>query len=209
MTQLLLLRHGMTTWANSGRLAGWTPGVHLNDEGCRQAEALSVRLAAEKLAAIYSSPLERAVETAQIVAAPHELDAVVENGLGEVHYGEWSGKRFRQLMRTRLWKIIQTTPSLARFPGGESIREMQARAVGAVERVHMAHRKGVVALVSHGDIISVIIAHYAGMHLDLYQRLVIGLASLSVVTLEEEGARIISINDTGHYTQSKEGVEKK
>jgi probable phosphoglycerate mutase len=163
-----------------------------------------------KLAAIYSSPLERAVETAQAVVAPHSrLDVMIENDIGEVHYGEWNGKRLRRLERTRLWKIIQTTPSFARFPGGESIREMQARAVAAVERIRLAHPEGAVALVSHADVISVIIAHYAGMHLDLYQRLVIWPASLSIIVLHEGGPKIVSVNDTSHYTQLDEGVGEK
>jgi probable phosphomutase (TIGR03848 family) len=207
VTRLLLIRHGTNDWVDSGRLAGWTPGISLNDEGRRQAEALGDRLASVKLATVYSSPLERAVQTAQAVLAPHpRLDLRIENDIGEVHYGEWSGKRLRRLERTRLWKVVQATPSLARFPGGESICEMQARAVGAVERIRAAHPEETVALVSHGDVISVIIAHYAGMHLDFYQRLVIAPASLSIIVLHEGGPRIVSINDTSHYTPSNEGV---
>jgi probable phosphomutase (TIGR03848 family) len=210
VTQLLLIRHGMNDWVGSGRLAGWTPGVYLNDEGRRQAEALGARLASVNLAAVYSSPLERAVETAQAIVSPHpRLDVMIENDVGEVHYGEWNGKRLRRLERTRLWKIIQATPSFARFPGGESIREMQARAIAAVERIRFAHPEGTVALVSHGDVISVIIAHYAGMHLDLYQRLVIWPASLSIIILHEGGSKIALVNDTSHYTQLDEGVGEK
>jgi probable phosphoglycerate mutase len=181
--------------------------VHLNDEGRRQAEALGTRLASIKLTAIYSSPLERAIETAQYVAAPHpKLDVFIENDIGEVHYGEWNGKRLKRLARTRLWEIVQTAPSVARFPGGESIREMQARVVGAVERIQMTHQDGNVALISHSDVISVIIAYYAGMHLDLYQRLVIWPASLSIIVLHDGRPKIISVNDTSHYAQSDEGV---
>lgn len=202
MARLLLIRHGMNDWVGAGRLAGWTPGVHLNDEGRRQAELLGARLAPVELAAIYSSPLERAIETAQAIAAPHpRLDVIIENDLGEVHYGEWNGKRLKRLVRTPLWKVVQATPSIARFPGGESIQEMQARVVGAVERIYMVHPEDTIALVSHGDVISVVIAHYAGIHLDLYQRLTIWPASLSVIVVHKGGPKVIMVNDTSHHTQ--------
>jgi probable phosphoglycerate mutase len=184
----------------SGRLAGWTPEVHLNEEGQRQAEALGNRLATASLRAVYSSPLERAVETAQAIISHHPaLTLQIDEGVGEVRYGKWTGQRLRQLARTRLWRVVQTCPSAARFPEGESIREMQVRAVGALECIASQHPGGMVAVVSHADVIKALVAHYAGMHLDLFQRIVISPASISIVGLGRMGPRIIRLNDTSHY----------
>lgn len=210
MTQVLLIRHGVNDWMSAGRLAGWTPGVHLNEEGRRQAEALGARLAPMELASVYSSPLERAVETAQAIVDHHPgLKITIARDLGEVHYGEWNGKRLRRLRRTRLWGIVQQTPSIARFPGGECIRETQTRAVGAVERIVTTYPGGIVGLVSHGDVIRAIIAYYAGMHLDSYHRLAIDPASLSIIAVRDNRPVIMLLNDTSHYAAVDEGHESK
>ena len=199
MTTLLLIRHAQNEWVSSGKLAGWTPGVHLNEEGRRQAVLLGERLADAKLQAVYSSPLERAVETAQAIIERHNaLEVCIHQGVGEVDFGEWQGKRLRQLARTRLWKVVQNYPSGARFPGGESIREMQFRVVGALEEIAASHPRSVVAVVAHSDVIKAMMAHYMGMHLDLFQRLMIAPASISIVALGRMGPRIIRLNDTAH-----------
>lgn len=202
MTQLFLIRHATNDYVKSGRLAGWTPEVHLNDKGQEQATALGKRLAEVRLTAVYSSPLERTVETAQAVAAPHKLDVQIDEELGEVHYGAWTGKKLRQLRRTRLWKVVQQYPSGARFPDGESIRETQARVVGALERIAAQHPKGRVAAVAHSDVLKLAVAHFAGMPLDMYQRLVIDPASLSVIWLGRMGPRIVLMNDTSHLPRT-------
>lgn len=200
MIQLLLIRHAENDYIRSGRLAGWTPGVHLNDDGKRQAEALGQRLAAAKFQAVYSSPLERAVETAQAVVQHHSgLNLLIEDDIGELRCGQWTGQSLRQLARTRLWQIVQHCPSRARFPDGESIREMQARAVGAIERIAEHHLTGKVAVVSHADVIKAMVAHYAGMPLDMFQRIVVSPASISVIGLHKMGVAILRLNDTSHY----------
>ncbi len=202
LTQLLLIRHAQTDWIGK-RLAGWTPAVHLNEEGRRQAQALGERLAAFKLQAVYSSPLERAVETAQAILSHHpKLELQIEPDLGEVRYGQWEGQRIRKLARTRLWQVIQHVPSAARFPQGESLRAVQFRVVNVLETIAARHPQGQVAVVSHADVLKVAIAHYAGIPLDLFQRLVISPASLSILWLNHMGARILCLNDTSHCTAS-------
>jgi probable phosphomutase (TIGR03848 family) len=205
MTRLLLIRHADNDWVRSGRLAGWTPDIHLNETGQRQAEALGERLAAAKLRAVYSSPLERAVETAQAVLKHHpDLELRIEEGLGEVHFGAWTGKRLRKLARTRLWQVVQGYPSGMRFPKGESFHEMQARVVGTLERIAGEHPQGTVAIFSHSDVIKAVVAHYAGMHLDLFQRIVISPASISIIDLHRMRPFIVRLNDISHYDHQRE-----
>jgi len=200
VTTLLLIRHAQNEWVRTGKLAGWTPGVHLNDEGNKQAELLGERLAHAKLQAVYSSPLERAVETAEAILKHHsQLTIQIHEGVGEVDFGDWQGKRLKQLSRTRLWQVVQNYPSGARFPNGESFREMQFRVVGALEEITQQNPRGMVAVVAHSDVIKAMMAHYLGMHLDLFQRLIISPASISIVALGRMGPRIVKVNDTAHY----------
>ncbi len=196
MTRLLLIRHAQNDWVGD-RLAGWTPGVHLNDEGRRQAAALAQRLAEVEMAALYSSPLERAVETAEAIAAPHGLEVQLRDGVGETRYGEWTGRSLEELAKTELWPVIQVYPSGARFPGGETLREVQARAVAELDAIRADHPQGNVGVVSHADVIKLAVAHYIGVHLDLFQRLVVSPASLTILAFERFGPRLIRFNDTG------------
>lgn len=197
MTQLLLIRHAVNDVMKEKKLAGWTPGVHLNDEGREQAEALAERLRNIPIKAIYSSPLERTRETADPLARALELDVRVRDGLGEVKYGEWTGRSLEELSKLDEWKIVQIYPSGMRFPGGEAIREMQARVVNELEAIAAEHPRDIVAVVSHADVIKAVLAHYLGVHLDLFQRIIIDPASVSVVALSRFGPRIVRINDTG------------
>jgi probable phosphoglycerate mutase len=155
--------------------------VHLGDQGLREARALAERLAPLEIHAIYSSPLERCMETAAVVAEPRGLKVETVEDLGEVRFGDWTGKELQELARTDLWRVVQSHPSGARFPDGESILEMQTRAVLACERLRAAHPDGTVAVCSHADVIKAIVAHYLGMHLDLFQRLVVGTASVTAL----------------------------
>ncbi len=196
MTDLLLIRHATNDWVGD-RLAGWTPGVHLNEPGRSQATSLADRLAAWPLRAIYSSPLERAVETAQAVAGRHGLDVMIEEGVGESRYGDWTGQSIEDLAKTPEWLQVQFTPGLARFPNGESLGEMQARAVAAVERLRRLHPASVMAIFSHADVIKAVAAYYAGIPFDLFQRLVIDTASVTWVRFTPHGPRIMRLNDTG------------
>jgi probable phosphoglycerate mutase len=198
MTILFIIRHGHTDWADK-KLAGWLPDVHLNEMGLQQAEALVARLAPVKIDAIYSSPLERALETAAPLARARGMKMLKLPDIGEVRYGDWQGKPLSQLSKKKEWATVQHTPSLMRFPNGESIREMQSRAVAAVERVVTEHPKDSVALFSHGDVIKAIVTHFIGMPLDTFQRLMIAPASVSVLAIGKSYARLVRLNDTGPF----------
>ena len=190
---LLLIRHATNDWVGK-RLAGWTPGVHLNDEGRAQAEALAQRLAAIPLAAIYSSPLERTLETAERLAAPHGLTVETREALGESRIGDWTGRELEELQKDELWPVVQVYPSGVRFPGGESMRETQARFVAELDAIREAHPEQTVAVVSHSDPIKMAVAYYAGFSLDLFQRVVISPASVTALAFSRFGPRLICMN---------------
>jgi probable phosphomutase (TIGR03848 family) len=198
MTNLLLIRHGTNDLQKQHVLAGWTPGIHLNQEGREQAEALARRLAPVEIAAVYASPLERTFETAEIVAAPHKLQVSVREGLGEVRYGRWSGESLERLQKRKMWRAVQFTPITVRFPGGEALCEMQSRIVAELESLRTQHPKQTIAVVTHADVIKACVAHYVGLHLDLFQRLIVGPASLTVLSLGDAMPRLVCLNDTGH-----------
>jgi probable phosphoglycerate mutase len=196
MTLLFLVRHGLT--ADTGkRLTGWKPGIHLSDRGREQAEQVADRLARARLRAIYASPIERCLETAAPLARLTRLPVGTLQELGEVRYGRWTDRPIKQLVRTRLWRVVQQTPSHVRFPDGESLREVQVRAVDAIERIVGAHPRARVAVVTHADVIRLLLAHFAGVHLDLFQRLMVDPASISIVAAGEGTPRIVRVNDTG------------
>lgn len=197
MTQLLLIRHATNDWVGD-RLAGWTPGVCLNARGRAEAAALAARLEGYRIDAVYASPLERTHETADYLAAPRGITIHDLADVGEVRFGSWTGQRLDALRKDPLWTRIQHAPSITRFPGGESLGEVQDRAVAAVEAIRAAHPapEAVAAIVSHADVIKAIIAHYAGVHLDLFQRFSVAPASLSVVRFTEHGPRWLTIGAT-------------
>jgi probable phosphoglycerate mutase len=196
MALLLLVRHALTE-ATGRRLSGSTPGIHLSTDGEAQAGGLAQRLAALRIDAVYSSPLERCMETATAIAGPRDLVARPVRELQEVGYGEWTGRSFAQLTRTALWKKVQQSPSSVRFPGGETLVEAQRRGVSALEALAARHPRGTVAIVSHADLIRLALAHYAGVHIDLFQRIVVSPASVSAVLLGDRIPRILRVNDTG------------
>ncbi len=209
MTHLLLIRHGANDAQKEHILAGWTPGLHLNQTGQAQAQALAQRLSSVEIAAIYASPLERTQETAEIVATHHHhLPVITREGLGEVRYGRWTGQSLEQLRQRKLWRTVQITPSQAQFPGGERMYEMQTRIVSELEHLHAQHPKQTIAVISHADVIKAAVAHYVGLHLDLFQRLVISPASLTTVALGGSMPHLLCLNDTGHLAPVVEGEEK-
>lgn len=195
MMNLLLIRHGANDWVGE-RLAGWTPDVHLNEEGRAQAAALAKRLADVPLNAVYSSPLERTLETAQPIAQTHNLTVQIRESLGESQYGAWTGKSLKELKDDKLWPVVQIYPGGARFPGGESLREVQTRMVIELDAIRDAHPEQTVAVVSHSDPIALAVAHYAGLPLDLFQRLHISPASVTAFSFTEYGPRLIFLNYT-------------
>jgi probable phosphoglycerate mutase len=193
VTTFFLVRHAVTSHTGK-KLTGWMEGVSLTDEGRQQAVAVGERLADVELEAIYSSPIARTVETAQAIASHHGLRVKTARKLGEVEYGKWTDKSLKVLARTKLWSTVQRWPSAARFPDGETLREVQTRAVDEIERLAEEHPKGAVCCVSHGDVIKLILAHYLGVHIDLFQRIVVAPASISVFALSERGPAILSLN---------------
>jgi probable phosphoglycerate mutase len=200
-TTLLLIRHAHNPLLDQHRLGGWTPGVHLTDRGRAEAQALGQRLAKAAIAAVYSSPLERAFETAEYVASPHGLAVKTVDGLAESQCGEWTGQPVDEVTKTELWRQFQLFPSTARFPGGESIMELQSRMVAAFEEIRLAHPGQTVALVSHSDPLKTAVAYYIGIPLDLYQRLVVHPASLSELSFTPNGPRLLRCNDCAHIPQ--------
>lgn len=195
MTLLYLIRHGETDWIGK-RLPGWLPGVHINDRGRAQAAALARVLEGQRLHAIYTSPLERARQTARPLARARGLTPRRLAGLGEVRSGRWEGQSLGNLRRRKLWAVIQHAPSLARFPEGESFAEVQTRVVAALEGLRRAHPRGAVACFSHADVIKLAVAYYLGLPLDQFQRLSIAPASISVVQVSVSHARLLCLNDT-------------
>ena len=194
MTTLFLVRHAVTSHTGH-KLTGWMEGVGLTAEGKKQAEIAAKGLAHVDFDAIYASPIDRTMETAKAIAKPHGMRVRSSRGLGEVQYGGWTNRSLKSLMKTKLWETVQRFPSQARFPDGESIREVQARAVGEIEKIVAEHPDGKVCCVSHGDVIKLIAAHYLGVHIDLYQRIVIGPASVSVIAIGKHGPHILALNN--------------
>lgn len=178
-------------------LSGRRTGIDLSDAGRTQAEGAAERLASLPVAAVYASPLERCRQTADVVAARHGLTVAEVTGLAEADYGEWTGQKIDTLRTTELWKQIQVTPSAVRFPGGESVREMQSRAVAAVEGLVAAHPGQLIVAVSHADPIKAVVAHFTGVHLDLFQRLFVAPASCTVLRFSGGAAALVKLNDTG------------
>jgi probable phosphomutase (TIGR03848 family) len=207
---VLLVRHGRTTANASGTLAGWTPGIGLDEVGRAQSQSLAERLAAVPLAAVVTSPLQRCQETvAELITVPGPKGAtrpvpLVDDRLGEARYGDWTGRPLKELAKEPLWRVVQAHPSAVTFPGehGESMLAMQLRAVEAVRQhdaaVASEHGEDAVwAAVSHGDIIKSLLADALGMHLDAFQRIVVDPCSVSIVRYTPLRPFALRINDTG------------
>lgn len=195
MTTLFLIRHAENDFMRQHKLAGWLPGIHLNDRGLAQAQALVPLFESARLEAVYSSPLERALETAAPVARAHGLSVQRRADLGEIQYGRWQGQPLSRLRRLKLWTQVQTAPSLVTIPEGESFRHAQARMIEVLERLRAQHR-GAIACFSHADPIKLALSHFLGQPLDLFQRLMIDPASVSTLAFAEGRVRVIGINDT-------------
>lgn len=185
MTTLFLIRHGLTAVTGS-RLYGRTPGIHLDE-----------RFEGVRLNALYSSPLERCVETLEPVAEARGLEIRISDALIEMDAGDWTGRTLPSLRRVKLWNTVQRNPSRFHFPGGESFVDAEARVLDELERIVARHPNGRVAVGTHGDIVRVLISHYTGAHLDQFQRVMADPASVSVVQLGEGTPGILLVNDTG------------
>ena len=196
MTTFLLIRHGANDTVGKS-IAGRMPGIHLNAEGQAQAERLAERLAAVPLAAIYASPLERTWETAEYIARRAGQEVRRCEAILEIDYGEWTGLDIRRVLDEEHWKHYNSFRSGTRIPSGELMLEAQARIVVELARLRALHSQETIALVSHGDLIRAAIAYYAGIPLDLFSRIEISCASVSVLVLHDYGARLLKLNDTG------------
>ncbi len=216
MATLLLVRHGRTTANTGGVLAGWTPGVGLDDTGRAQATALAARLAPVPLAVAAVSPLQRCQETVDALLDGRDpaVPRTDDDRLGECHYGDWQGRTLTELAREPMWKVVQQHPSAAVFPGGESLRAMQARAVAAVRdhdaRVEAAFGPDAIWLAcSHGDVIKAITADALGTHLDSFQRIVVDPCSVTVLRYTPLRPFAVRVNDTGAELASLVPVKKR
>jgi probable phosphomutase (TIGR03848 family) len=195
MKRLLLVRHAVTDHTGR-RLSGWLEGIHLSDRGREQAVALARRLEPVRLDAVYSSPLERCVETAGAIAAPRGIHVRTLPDLGEVRYGDWTGRQLAELAKQDLWRLVQARPSQARFPNGESLYEMQVRSVAAIEALRGVHPDATVLVCSHADVIKAVTAHYLGLHLDAYPRFSVDPASLTAFAFAPV-PHLLRLNETG------------
>jgi probable phosphomutase (TIGR03848 family) len=205
MATVILVRHGRTTANVDGILAGRAAGVRLDATGRDQAALVGERLAVVPIVGMVSSPLERCRQTSQAIIG-RQTDApatLIERNLTECDYGEWQGRSLKELVKEPMWSVVQSQPSAAVFPGGESMAAMQARSVAAIRRHDAAfetkHGPGAVwVAVSHGDIIKSILADALGMHLDLFQRISVGPASVSIVRYGVGRPNVIATNtDSG------------
>ena len=210
MTMILLVRHGQNEWVKKKRLAGWIPNVHLNDEGKEQAKQVAERLSHLPITAVYSSPVTRCMETAAYIGRALDLEVSELADVGEVRYGEWEGKEIEKLSKEKAWYAVQHFPSRFRFPEGEALRHVQARAVDALEALSARYgKREMIVVVSHADLIKLTLAHYLGVHIDLFQRIVISPASVSALLLTEKGMmRVARINDDGPLKPPPEEEEE-
>jgi probable phosphomutase (TIGR03848 family) len=195
MPLLLLIRHGENDFTKKHKLAGYTPNVHLNERGQSQAQALADALKEVPIKAIYSSPLERAIETATPIAGARGLEVQLEERLLETNVGKWQGRSLASLRLQKAWKVVQSAPSRARFPEGETFYECQTRIVAALDAISREHKpQDMVACVFHADPIRLATAHYIGLPLDHFQRLSCDTGSLTALYVGESGANLLKLN---------------
>ncbi|OYO22143.1 phosphoglycerate mutase [Enemella dayhoffiae] len=201
MTTLFLVRHGRSTANTAGVLAGRAEGVELDETGQEQARAVGERLAGVPLAAVVTSPIQRCVQTTELLLGDRGLTPALEPGLTECDYGEWTGHKLTELASHDLWQTVQRQPSAARFPGGEALTQLSARAIDTVRewdrRLHAEHGDRAAWLaVSHGDVIKAILADALGLHLDSFQRIMVDPASVSVIRYTESRPYVVTMNST-------------
>ena len=194
---VLFVRHGETPTTGSV-LPGRTPGLHLSPAGEAQARSAGERIAAlGRVAAVYASPMERTAETAALIAAACRLPVRTCEGLTECDFGQWTGRKLSELRRLEEWTTVQRNPSGFRFPGGESFPELQARAAAAVADISARHPGQIAVAVSHADLIKAVVAAAVGTPLDLFQRIMISLCSITAIVYRPDGPVVLAVNTTG------------
>jgi probable phosphoglycerate mutase len=201
VTVLLLVRHGSTD-ALGKKISGRASGIPLNAAGKIEVDRLAARLGRTPIGAVYSSPIERCVETAHAISAPHALGVTLRENLTEIHFGEWTGKSLDELEALPAFRDFNVARSRTRPPSGEHALEVQARMVEELERIRHDHPDAIVVVVSHGDPIKTVLGYHLGMPIDLLNRLEILPASLSALRLTLDRAVLLSFNDTGDSTRS-------
>ena len=196
MTLLLLIRHGENDYVKTGKMAGRLPGVHLNERGQKQAQALGEALKGVPITAIYSSPLERAIETATPIANARNLKIIQNPNLLDTDVGKWQGKSLAMLRLKKEWKIVQSAPSRFQFPEGESFLDLQSRIANVLEGIVKKHNKSkdIVAVVFHADPIKLAVSHFLGLPLDHFQKLSCDTGSLTMLHAGEAGANLVKLN---------------
>ena len=205
MARIVLLRHAHSIANEKNLLAGRTAGITLSKTGEEQAKDLIARLGAIQFDQVAISPLQRCRETIDpwLTSTGAKSQIVVDDSISEVDYGSWSGKTLSSLRRKAQWKVVQDFPSQMTFPEGESLLEMQGRALSGFYRLNAVKGKGPRLLVSHGDVIKSIVAHCLGMHLDQFQRLVIEPASLTIIDTDSGTSRLVRFNDAKGFLSSE------
>ena len=195
MPIILLIRHGENDYVKEGRLPGRKPGIHLNEIGRAQAKKVAKKLSRAPIKAVFSSPLERAAETAAPIAKALDLEVITRQGLIETDVGNWQGKKVKKLSQRKIWRKIQMNPSRFRFPGGERIAESQHRIVEEIESLCAQHNpEDIFVCVSHADPIKLAVAYYLGMPLDMFQRVNVSPASITALYIGEFGSRLLMLN---------------
>ncbi len=194
MTTFYLIRHASNEYLSTKKIAGWLPGIRLNEQGRNEAEGMAAKLAQEPISAIYSSPLERATETAEVLAGKLRLKVQISEGLGEIKFGDWTDQELAELEKDPHWRRWNSFRSGTQAPNGELMVEAQARVVREMVALRSRHPGQCVALVTHGDIIKAAIAYFTGVPLDLFLRIEIDPASVSIIALDEDRVRLVRVN---------------
>jgi probable phosphomutase (TIGR03848 family) len=194
MPTLLLIRHGDNEYLAKNRLPGHTPGIHLNKHGREQADELSKSLSHLPIKAIYASPLERAIETAEPLANSTGQEIKIQPGLIDADVGEWEGRFWKVLRRTKFWKVIQQAPSKFQFPGGESFVQVQERVIATLNDLILAHHDELIAVFFHADPIKLAVAHYIGLELDNFQRLTSSPGSVTILNADKSNMKLLALN---------------
>jgi broad specificity phosphatase PhoE len=195
MPIFLLIRHGENDFLKQGRLPGHLPDIHLNKRGHEQAALLAESLKALPIRAIYASPLERAVETAEPLAQALGLDIQLRTGLKDTDVGKWQGLHLKKLRKLAMWKLVQEQPSMVRFPGGESFLELQTRLVNEIDGIREGHKpRDILAVVFHSDPIKLVLAHFIGLPLDNFQKFGVSAGSVSVLMVGKSGGFLTALN---------------
>jgi len=203
MPIIFLVRHGENNYVKEGRLAGRLSGIHLNERGYYQAAQIAENLKDLPIKAIFSSPSERTMETAAPISSELNLEIQQSDSLAEINFGTWEGKTLKSLRRRKLWNTVQRTPSMMRFPEGESFFEAQNRVVNFInDRALEANPKDMIICITHSDIIKLAVSYYLGLHLDFFQRIVISPGSITTLNISQKGGTLLMLNYDPGFLQN-------